>query len=164
MAIVGIVAVDRQNAIGRAGKMPWHYKSDLRFFREQTTGHACVMGYRTWLSLGEVPLPNRLNLVLSRQFHLTAQQSVIFLPHESKVLALQEHFRSDLFIIGGAEIYATFSQDIDKWIVTEIPITIQDADKFMPEDFLQNFSPYDTRQLEEDLRVTFYRRDGQETS
>ena len=164
MAIVGIVAVDRQNAIGRAGKMPWHYKSDLRFFRERTTGHACVMGYRTWLSLREVPLPNRLNLVLSRRFHVTAHPSVIFLPHESKVLALQEHFRSDLFIIGGAEIYATFSQDIDEWIVTEIPTTIQDADKFMPEDFLHGFVARDRRQLEEDLRVTFYKRAGEEVA
>ena len=65
MAIVGIVAVDRAGAIGRGGSIPWHYSSDLRFFKQQTTGNTCVMGYRTWLSIGK-PLKNRLNIVMSR--------------------------------------------------------------------------------------------------
>jgi len=160
MAIIGIVAVSRNLAIGRGGKLPWHFSSDLRFFREQTSGNACVMGHKTWLTLKK-PLPNRLNIVMSRRAEVESQPSVITVRDKPSVLALKTYLACDLLIIGGAEIYETFSQDIDEWIVTEIPLTIEDADKFMPEDFLQNFKAYKYQQLEEDLRVTFYERTRQ---
>ena len=51
--IIGIVAVDRNGAIGKGGKLPWHYSADMKFFKETTTGNACVMGYNTWLTLEE---------------------------------------------------------------------------------------------------------------
>ena len=61
--IIGIAAVSKNNAIGKGGKLPWHYSADMKFFRETTTGHAVVMGQKTWLTLGK-PLKNRLNIVL----------------------------------------------------------------------------------------------------
>lgn len=157
MAIIGIVAVSRNRAIGRGGSIPWHYSADLKFFKQQTVGHACVMGSRTWRSLKK-PLPNRLNLVLSRQAQVEAQESVIVLRDKQEVLSLKSYLSGDLFIIGGQQIYRAFSGEIDKWIVTEIPLLVEDADTFMPEDFLQGFEPYDSRQLEENLFVTFYER------
>jgi len=87
MAIVGIAAVDRNGAIGKGGKLPWHYKADLRFFREQTIGHACVMGRNTWISLLK-PLPNRLNIVLSRNSGFTLPPGVILLRDAESVLSL----------------------------------------------------------------------------
>ena len=63
--IIGIAAVDRKGAIGKGGKLPWHYSADMKFFRETTTGHAVVMGRKTWFTIGK-PLKNRLNIVLSR--------------------------------------------------------------------------------------------------
>ncbi len=157
MAIIGIVAVSKNLAIGRNGALPWHFSSDLRFFREQTTGHACVMGHKTWLTLKK-PLPRRLNIVLSRHAEVEPQPGVITLRDKASVLSLKDYLACDLFIIGGAEIYATFSQDIDEWIVTEIPLRIEDADRFMSENFLHGFVARNSRQLEEDLRVTFYKR------
>src|ERR687889_675557 len=99
MAIIGIVAVDRAGAIGKGGTLPWHYSADLKFFKEQTTGNACVMGYKTWASLKK-PLPNRLN----------------------------------------------------------IPLTVPDADTFLPPGLLEGFHAQDTRDLGDDLKVTFYER------
>lgn len=157
MAIIGIVAVSKNGAIGRGGSIPWHYSSDLKFFKQQTTGHACVMGYRTWSSLKK-PLPNRLNIVLSRQAEIEAQEGVIVMRDEQAVLSLKPYLSCDLFIIGGYQVYRTFLGEIDKWIVTEIPLTVEDADTFMPEDYLRGFNPYDSRQLEENLKVTFYER------
>jgi dihydrofolate reductase len=61
-----------------------------------------------------------------------------------------------LFIIGGAETYKNFADFVDEWIVTEIPETIEDADTFMPTDFLNDFSLKDKNQLEDDLQVKFY--------
>lgn len=160
MAIIGIVAVDRNGAIGKGGVIPWHYSADLKFFKQQTTGHACVMGYRTWLSLKK-PLPNRLNIVMSRRAEIESQESLIVLRDKLSVLSLRPYLACDLFIIGGEQIYRTFREEIERWIVTEIPLAVEDADTFMSQDYLQGFKPYDSLQAEENLKVTFYERSGQ---
>lgn len=157
MAIIGLVALDRNNAIGRGGALPWHYAADMRFFRQQTVGNACVMGYKTWASLKK-PLKDRLNIVLSRSSEITAQDGVILLRDKLSVLALKPYLACDLFIIGGCQIYRVFLPEIDKWIVTEIPLAVEDADTFMPENFLDGFRIYDSRELEENLVVKFYKR------
>jgi dihydrofolate reductase len=157
MAIIGIVAVGRNGAIGRGGTIPWHYSTDLKFFKQQTTNNACVMGYRTWASLKK-PLSNRLNIVMSKQAEVEAQEGVIVLREKEAVLSLKPYLACDLFIIGGKQIYQTFLDQIDKWIVTEIPLVVEDADTFMPEDYLQGFKPDDSQQLEDNLKVTFYER------
>lgn len=157
MAIIGIVAVDRCNAIGKGGRLPWHYSADLKFFKSQTTGAVCVMGYKTWASLKR-PLPNRLNIILSRQREAEPQEGVITLRDRRAILSLRPYLACDIFIIGGAEIFSAFSEEIEKWIVTEVPLTVEGADTFMPENFLGGFEAYDSRALEEDLKVTFYQR------
>jgi dihydrofolate reductase len=157
MAITGIVAVDKRRAIGKGGTLPWHYSSDLKFFKSQTTGGVCVMGYKTWVSIKR-PLPNRLNIVLSRSRDVELQRGVITLRDRGAVLSLVPYLNCDLFIIGGAEIFRVFSEDIERWIVTQVPLTIEGADTFMPENFLDGFEPYDSHPLEEGLSVTFYEK------
>ena len=159
MAIIGIVAVDRHGAIGAAGGVPWHYSADLKFFKEQTTGHACVMGWRTWQSVGR-PLPRRLNIVLSRTGVLESPPppGVILLRDKREVLALRPYLACDLYVVGGAQIYRAFLPEIERWLVTEVPQTAEGADTFMPADFLRGFAPTETRQLADDLRATFYTR------
>ncbi|HEV2836606.1 MAG TPA: dihydrofolate reductase, partial [Pyrinomonadaceae bacterium] len=102
--IIGIAAVDRQGAIGKGGKLPWHYSADMKFFRETTTGHAVVMGRKTWLTLGK-PLKNRLNIVLSRDASLEPQESLLVLSDIDSALSLYESLATDLYVIGGAQIY-----------------------------------------------------------
>jgi len=162
MSIIGIVAVDRNGAIGKDGSIPWHYSADMKFFKQQTTGHACVMGRRTWASLKR-PLKDRLNVVLSRSAGVSAreeetQAGVIVLPDKRSVLALAPYLSCHLYIIGGEQIYQTFQPEIEQWVVTEIPLSIADADTFMPADFLQNFRVCRSESLEGDLKVTFYER------
>ncbi|HVF86354.1 MAG TPA: dihydrofolate reductase [Pyrinomonadaceae bacterium] len=157
MAIIGIVAVDRNGSIGRSGTVPWHFPSDMKFFREQTMGHTCVMGYKTWLSLKK-PLKNRLNIVMSRASEIEPQEGVILLRDRLSVLSLKTYLACNLFIIGGEQIYRMFLRDIEKWVVTEIPVTVEDADTFMPKDFLEGFEQQDSQVLEESLSVKFYGR------
>jgi dihydrofolate reductase len=157
MAIIGIVAVDRHGAIGKGGSIPWHYSADLKFFKRQTLHNVCVMGRRTWLSLKK-PLKERLNIVLTREALMEESTEVVVLRDKSAVLSLKDYLRCDLFIIGGRQVYSSFLPLIDRWIVTQIPLTIEDADTFMPEDFLDGFRVYDSLQLEENLRVQFYER------
>ncbi len=155
MAIIGIVAIDRHGAIGRNGAIPWHHSADLKFFKAQTTGQACVMGWRTWQAIGR-PLPRRLNIVLSRKAELAAQTGVLLLRDKTAVLTLQSYLACDLFIIGGAQIYRAFLPEITRWLVTEVPETVASADTYMPANFLQGFTPTETRQLNADLKVSFY--------
>ena len=157
MALVGIVAVDRRGAIGKMGRLPWHYTADLRFFKEQTMGHACVMGRHTWASLLS-PLPNRLNIILSRHLMVEPQESVIVLRNALEVTSLAPYLSADLFIIGGASVYQTFLSVIERWIVTEVPLTVEDADTFMPACYLDEFAMAASQKLDDELVVKFYAR------
>ena len=157
MKIAAIVAAAQNLAIGKNGKLPWHYKSDLRFFKQTTTGNAVLMGWNTWISIGK-PLPNRLNIVLSRAHEIENQPSVLLVRSREEILALTEYLNCDLFITGGGKVFELFKNDIEKWFVTEIPETISDAEVFLPTDFLNSFSLTETRTLEENLQVKIYER------
>jgi dihydrofolate reductase len=157
MAIIGIVAMAKNLAIGKDGKLPWHYAADLKFFKETTTGNTVVMGYNTWKSIGK-PLPNRLNIILSRARDVPAEPNLVLLRSREEVLEMAHNLKGNVFIIGGAQVYKEFVDIIDEWIVTEIPQTVADADAFMFADFLQGFKPVKTRILEDGLAVKFYRR------
>jgi len=155
--INGIVAIDRNFAIGKGGKLPWHYSADMRFFKQTTIGNMVVMGRRTWLTL-KGPLKDRTNIVLSRDAHLTANDSVVMMRDVDSVVEFAKERDATLFVIGGAKVYKAFLPHIDRWIVTEVPLSVDGADTFMPADFLDGFEMYEMRQLDDGLRVKFYER------
>ena len=155
--IIAIAAVDRQGAIGKGGKLPWHYSADMKFFRETTTGHAVVMGRKTWLTLGK-PLKNRLNIVLSRDPSIEPQESLLVLSDVESALSLNESLATDLFVIGGAQIYEAFLPRIERWIITEVPLTVKGADAFMPEGYLDGFKEADLKPIGDGLTVKYYER------
>lgn len=157
MAIIGIVAIAQNFAIGKDGKLPWHYSADLKFFKETTRGNAVVMGFHTWKSIGK-PLPKRLNIVISRANSIENQPRILLVRSKEEILALAEFLKDDLFIIGGAKTYENFADVIEKWIVTEIPLSIEDADAFMPEDFLDEFELTETKELDDTLKVKIYEK------
>jgi dihydrofolate reductase len=158
--IIGIVAIARNFAIGRGGKLPWHYSADLKFFKETTTGQAVVMGSTTWRSIGR-PLPNRLNLVLSRNANLDLPEGVRQLKSRDEVLELAKTLDTNVYVIGGAKVFDAFADVIDRWIVTEVLDTVDDADTFMPADFLDGFQIENTRDLGDGLTVRYYTREAQ---
>lgn len=155
--IIGIVAVGKNNAVGKDGKLPWHYSADLKFFKETTTGHAVVMGFNTWRAIGK-PLPNRLNIVLSRSAQLEDDANLLFLRSKDEVVMLSKYLRRAAYVIGGAKTYAEFADVIDGWIVTRIPLDVESADTFMPDDFLDGFSVVETLELADGLNVETFRR------
>ncbi|HET9479508.1 MAG TPA: dihydrofolate reductase [Pyrinomonadaceae bacterium] len=155
--IIGIAAVDRQGAIGKGGKLPWHYSADMKFFRQTTTGHAVVMGRKTWMTLGK-PLKNRLNIVLSRDSSIEPQESLLVLSDIDSVLSLNDSLATDLFVIGGAQIYAAFLPRIERWIITHVPLKVDGADAFMPQGYLDGFKEADSKQIGEGLTVKYYDR------
>jgi dihydrofolate reductase len=155
--IIGIAAVDRKGAIGKGGKLPWHYSSDMKFFRETTTGHAVVMGRKTWLTIGK-PLKNRLNIVLSRDSNIEPQESLIVLSDIESVISFNNSLTTDLFVIGGAQIYEAFLSHIDQWIITQVPLTVSGADAFMPKGYLEGFKKVDSKSIGDDLVVEYFSR------
>jgi len=155
--IIGIAAVDRKGAIGKGGKLPWHYSVDMKFFRETTTGHAVVMGRKTWLTIGK-PLKNRLNIVLSRDSNIEPEESLIVLSDVDSVISFGESLATDLFVIGGAQVYEAFLPHIEQWIITEVPVTVSGADAFMPKGYLDGFKAVDAKPLGDDLVVKYFGR------
>ena len=157
--IIGIVAIAKNLAIGKDGKLPWHYPADLKFFKRTTSGHAIVMGRNTWESIAK-PLPNRLNIVLTRQGDINRYPEVRVMRSKDEVLELEQDSGDDVFIIGGSKTFETFADAIEKWYVTTVPLTVDDADTFMPSDFLDGFVEHDRIDLGDDLTVMVFQRAG----
>jgi dihydrofolate reductase len=155
--LIGIIAISKNFAIGRGGKLPWHYSEDLKFFKRTTVGNVVVMGSTTWRSIGKA-LPERENIVLSRSTELELPDGVLRMSSVDEVIEFDEQDGRDVFVIGGASVYKAFADVIDRWIVTEIPETIDDADTFMPRDFLDEFEGEDVIDLEDNLRVRILHR------
>ena len=155
--IIGIIAISRNFAIGRGGKLPWHYSADLKFFKATTTGNAIVMGANTWRSIGK-PLPDRLNIVLSRSGNVDTPPEVMKLADVDEVIDLSKYLNRDVYIIGGAAVYASFADVMDRWLVTDIPLDVPDADTFMPRDFLADFELHETKDLGDGLTVRVMHR------
>ena len=155
--IIGIVAISKNYAIGKDGKLPWHYSADLKFFKETTTGNAVVMGANTWRSIGR-PLPNRLNIVLSRSGNVDRPKTVLKLSSKAEVVELAKYINRDIYIIGGAHTYMDLADVIDQWIVTFVPLEVEDADTFMPQNFLDGFETKQTVEFAEGLTIKTLRR------
>ena len=121
-------------------------------------GHAVVMGRKTWLTLKK-PLTGRLNIVLSRDGNLDPQESLVVLRDIDSVLSFNSSITTDMFIIGGAQIYREFLAHIEKWIITEVPLTVEGADAFMPEGYLDGFKRAASEKIDDELVVKFYDRE-----
>lgn len=106
MEIIIIAAVARNGVIGNQGKIPWHFSEDFRHFKRATQGHAVIMGRATFESIGK-PLPDRLNVVLTRNKGYGVPEGVVLAPALEAALAYCEsHGQAKAFIIGGAAVYA----------------------------------------------------------
>jgi dihydrofolate reductase len=122
-----IVAITDNFVIGANGVMPWHLPADLQHFKKITSGHAIAMGRRTWDSIGK-PLPNRLNIVITRQAEYKAVgATVVHSLEDAKQIAEERK----LFVIGGGEIYRSAMEDVSLMHITRIHTTI-DGDTFFP--------------------------------
>ena len=158
--ITGIVAISENYAIGRDGKLPWHYSADLKHFKETTMGGTLVMGSSTWHSIGRA-LPGRQSIVLSRSEIPGLPDGVILCHAVKQVIERAERSDGDVFVIGGAGVFESFQDEIARWIVTRIPETIEDADVFMPVQFLDDFELVGHKDIGEGLTVETFDRQEQ---
>lgn len=115
--LILIVAMAENRGIGYQNQLPWRYPADLKYFREQTTGHTVVMGRKTCQSLPKA-LPNRRNIVLSLDPLFEREGFEIFSTMDDVLLATQHE---KTFVIGGAQIYWLFMPWIVEAHITMIP-------------------------------------------
>lgn len=125
-----IVAMGKNNVIGLNNDMPWHLPNDLAHFKKVTTGHTIVMGRKTYESIGR-PLPNRKNVVLTRQQN-NFPEEVTIINELNDVYRWSEQSEEEIFIIGGGHIYKQSLPFADRLYVTQINETFK-GDTFFPE-------------------------------
>jgi Dihydrofolate reductase len=129
MNISLILAVSENNVIGRDNKMPWHLSNDLKRFKSLTTGHAVVMGRKTFQSLGR-PLPGRKNIIITRNPDYRAAGCEVANSIENAIQKVEND--TEIFIIGGGEIYAQMWEKADKLYLTRVH-TIIEGETSVPE-------------------------------
>lgn len=135
--IIMLAAVDRCWGIGYRNGLLFHIKEDMEDFRNKTIHNIVVMGRRTFESLpGSRPLPNRTNIVLSRQKELSSrygagESGLIFMESCDEVLEYAENAQQSVFIIGGGEIYREFLNEASEAYITKVD-AVREADTFFP--------------------------------
>ena len=129
--ISAIVAVDNNWGIGFDGELLEAIPSDLKRFKELTTGHVVVMGSKTWNSLPKKPLPNRVNIVISRAKPLIMDKNTIRIGLEDTINYLK-YIKDDVFIIGGGTIYKELLPFCDRVYVTKIYKDHNIVDTYFP--------------------------------
>jgi len=155
MKVILIVAMTPQGLIGRGGALPWHDPADLAHFKLTTTGHAVLMGRKTFESIGK-PLPNRRNIVLTRDTAWATRLRQQFITpsssprdNENAVAAAasldttdsleaaielcRRHGEETAFVIGGAQLYAVALPRADELIVTWMHRPEAKGDTYFPE-------------------------------
>ena len=148
MSISMIAAVGRNLELGKGNELIWHFKEDMKFFKETTTGSSVIMGRKTFESLPKA-LPNRKNIVITNNRDYIAGGGYVVNSIE-KALELAG---DNAFILGGGNIYSQFLPLADKIYLTEIDDECADADTYFPQfdkndytvDFIAEYEVNDIR-------------------
>ena len=129
MTVTLVAAVAANGVIGRDGGLPWRLSEDLRHFKALTTGHALVMGRRTYDSIGR-PLPGRTTVVLTRDPAWRAD-GVLVARDIAEAIALASSVGERVFVVGGAQVYAAALPHVDRMVVTHLDEPA-DGDTYFP--------------------------------
>ena len=129
-----IVATAENRVIGKDNTLIWHLPADMAYFKAKTSGHCVITGRKNYESIPEKfrPLPNRTNIVVTRQENYSAPGAIVVNSLENALSEAQKTGDKEIFIIGGAEIYSQSLRYADKIYLTRIHANF-DGDAFFPE-------------------------------
>ena len=125
-----IVATDEKNAIGKNNNLLCHLPNDLKYFKKITDGHPVIMGRKTFESLPKGALPNRRNIVITRNKELHFDRCEMCSSVEEAVALCKDE--PEIFFIGGGSVYKEVIDIADKLYLTRIHHRFEDADTFFP--------------------------------
>lgn len=134
MIISLIAALTENRVIGKNNDLPWHLPDDMKYFMQTTKGHHVIMGRKNYDSIPEKfrPLPNRTNIVVTRQNDFRAPGCIVVNSIERGLEIAKNNQEREVFIIGGADIYRQGFGKTDKLYLTEIKTTLE-GDTYFPE-------------------------------
>jgi len=127
-----IAAVSDNDVIGlENGELPWILPGDLKHFRELTTNNTVVMGWHTWKSLGEKPLPNRMNIILSRKHRILPRSRWLKqIRYPMELFMLPKNKRpGSIWIIGGGQVYSAYLPIVQDMYLTYVHLNIPNEEK-----------------------------------
>ena len=133
--IVSLIAALTQNkVIGKNNDLPWHLPDDMKYFMQTTKAHHVIMGRKNYDSIPEKfkPLPNRTNIVVTRQENFQAKDCIVVHSLEDAIAIAERNDEKEVFLIGGAEIYKQGLPFTNRMYLTEIKTTL-DGDTFFPD-------------------------------
>jgi len=119
MLISIIVAIAENNVIGKDNQLLWYLPNDLKYFKQRTTGHHILMGRKTYESIGK-PLPERTSLIITQNEKFKAEGCFVFTDIKKAIEQARANNETELFIIGGAQIYALTLPFVHKLYLTKI--------------------------------------------
>ena len=119
LIVSAIVAMSQNNVIGHHNQLPWHFPADLKHFKAITTSHAILMGRKTYESIGR-PLPNRLNIILTRDQVFRVPGCVVVASLEKALQCAANRQYHQVFIIGGAQVFSQCLPCVQKLYLTVI--------------------------------------------
>jgi len=131
MSLSIIVATGENNEIGCRNNLLWHLPADLRRFRQLTTGHVVVMGRKTFESLPKGPLPDRTNVIISRNPEFSHADCLVFPSLDEAMIKLSGD--RNVYIIGGGQIYRQALPYATMLYLTKVHASFPEADTFFPE-------------------------------
>jgi dihydrofolate reductase len=134
MIVSAIAALSKNKVIGRNNDLPWRLPDDMKFFMQTTKGHHVVMGRKNYDSLHDrfKPLPDRTNIVITRQKNFKAPGCTVLNAIEPALEMARKNSEKECFIIGGAEIYRLAMPYTSRLYLTEIDAVVE-GDTFFPE-------------------------------
>lgn len=130
ISMIAVIGENRE--LGKNNQLLWHLPADLNHFKKITDRHPVIMGRKTFSSIGK-PLPNRINIIVSRDKNFQAAGIYVFSSIEDAIEFARTKDQKEFFIIGGASIYTQGIQFADKLYLTLIKATRPDADAFFPD-------------------------------
>ncbi|HEY9045785.1 MAG TPA: dihydrofolate reductase [Ohtaekwangia sp.] len=132
MKISLIAALAQNHVIGKNNDLPWHLPDDMKYFMTTTQGHYCIMGRKNYDSIPSKfrPLPNRTNIVVTRQQNFHAPGCTVVNSIEEALDLARANGEKETFVIGGAEIYRAALSQADVLYLTEIQAEIEGDVRF----------------------------------
>ena len=126
-----IAAIGENRELGKDNKLLWQIPEDMKRFRQLTSGHSIIMGRTTFESIGK-PLPNRTNIIVTRDANYHAEGCIITHSLDEAIEVAKKHDEKEIFIIGGGQMYTQAIGIADKLYLTKVKGTFE-ADTYFPD-------------------------------
>lgn len=131
MILSMIAAMGKNRVIGKDNQMMWHLPREFQYFKDVTSGHCIILGRKNFEAIGR-PLPNRTNIIVTRQDEYKAADCVVVNSLDEAIKYAKDHGETEAFITGGGQIYKEMIDRVQRIYLTEVDYS-EEGDVYFPE-------------------------------